>query len=205
MNKIVLLIVAVLTSIPIISSLNASVHDNALDIYGENGLKNTVTTVYLKNRMYDTVFEVLVFSTVALGIHTFHSGEEKGTDRIREKVFSDVFAFVSFAIGMVSVYLALYGHVYPGGGFTAGVAGGTALLLAGMRMGVDEFEKKYEDFKVERFERIVVVTIIFLAVLEFLQIVGSNAVPVQSTLVFLKVTGSTWIIIYTFIKHRGIV
>ncbi len=179
--------------------------DNALKIHEESGLSNTVTTVYLWNRMYDTIFEVLIFSTVVLGIKEFHRGREKGTDRLGDRLFREVAGFIAFTLACASLYLALTGHVYPGGGFTAGVAGGTALLIVGMKDGVEKFEKNLERFKIDFLEKIFVILIVILALVEFRGLRADFSVPLQSFLIYLKVMGGTWLITYTFMKHRGIV
>ena len=203
----VFLTIASIVFLTMALSLNVSAegHENALKVFEEVDLPNTVTTVYLRNRMYDTIFEVLVFSTVVFGIKEFHRGKERGADRLGDRVFRGVSGFIAFILMSASLYLALTGHLYPGGGFTAGVAGGTALLIVGMRDGVEKFERDLERFRMESLEKALVVAVVLLALAEFKGFRPDLAVPMQSFLIYSKVMGGTWLITYTFMKHRGIV
>jgi len=46
-----------------------------------------------------------------------------------------------FFINVFAVYLLLRGHNLPGGGFIAGLASGISVILLGLAIGFDEFEK----------------------------------------------------------------
>ena len=174
----------------------------AMEIFKESRVPNMTTSVYLFQRAYDTVFEVLVFSIIVSGISLSESFRRK--KKMKDETFKFVSKFMGFFIGISSVYLALTGHIYPGGGFTAGVVGGTALLLMGISRGIDEFESKFEKFRVPFIEKILLSAIVLLAiVLIFLG--KSLLVPLINFLIYFKVMVGTWIITYEFTKRRGII
>ncbi len=173
---------------------------DAEGVYTESGVKNLVTSVYLYQRMYDTVFEVLVFSLVVMGL----SLKEIGGRDFRDDVFKPIAGIMAFFLGIASVYLALTGHVYPGGGFTAGVVGGTSLLLMGMARGIDRFEEELERFRVPAVEKALLSLIVALSI-PILLLPTSKPISLMNFLIYFKVMAGTWIITYKFIKHRGIV
>ncbi|MFS8824561.1 MnhB domain-containing protein, partial [Synechococcus sp. R6-6] len=92
----------------------------------ESGVPNTVTGLILRNRLYDTVFEVVVFSTAILGAQ-YLLADEQPTANVAQ--FTDIPSIVLARVGatisaLIAVELAIRGHLTPGGGFAAGVAGG---------------------------------------------------------------------------------
>ncbi len=176
----------------------------AIDIFKEAGYENTTATIYLRNRMLDTVFEVLVFSLVVVGLMAYHSSHAGGVKEMEDVVFKNVARLVAFFLFVASFYLASTGHVFPGGGFTAGVTGGTALLMVGMAKGFERFEKDFERFKVDKVEKILVGVIAAVAFLEF-KLGHSGFIILQNILIYFKVMAGTWIIAHNLMKHRGIV
>ena len=173
----------------------------AEEIFEESGIPNLTTSVYLFQRSYDTVFEVLVFSLIVSGL-SMTGKPSRG--KIDDEVFKFISRFMGFFIGISSAYLALTGHVYPGGGFTAGVVGGTSLLLMGISRGIDEFESKFEKFRAPLVEKILMGVIAIVLVLIII-CVKSRLVPIANFLIYFKVMAGTWIITYKFSKRRGII
>lgn len=49
-----------------------------------------------------------------------------------------------FFVNVFAVYLLLRGHNLPGGGFIAGLASAISVILLGLAMGFDEFEKMWK-------------------------------------------------------------
>jgi len=160
-------------------------------------VENPITQIYLLNRVYDTVFEVLIFSLAVLGV-SFHMSYLPAPEEI--KSISDVSIriftrFIAFFLLVGSLYLAIEGHVSPGGGFSAGVAGGTALALIAM------VEGKFERMRVHSLEKMIMALFLFLA---FLILPGRNLIVLANVIVYLKVMLGSWIVVYYFIKHRGL-
>ena len=95
------------------------------------GVPNVVTPIILDLRLYDTVGEVIVFTLASLGVHALirerRSTEESST--AEDLAVTMQFRIAAVLNGLIAVELALRGHLSPGGGFAAGVAGGTAIAL----------------------------------------------------------------------------
>ena len=170
----------------------------------KTSIPNLVTLIYLRNRFYDTIFEVMVFSLAILGIGLHSSSLMPPINRrVIRDVSTRLFTrYISFFVFLGSAYLALWGHKSPGGGFSAGVAGGTGLLLLGMTEEFDVFEKKLEKFHVHVMERIFLFFVILSFIITSLQ--GIDLIVPTNFMIYLKVSFGTWILIYSLIKHRGI-
>lgn len=100
-------------------------------IVKDGGIPNAVTVIILRNRLYDTIFEVVVFTIAIMGAY-FLLANERPSCAIYH--FTDQPSIVLARLGatisaLVSIELAIRGHLTPGGGFAAGVAGGTGLVL----------------------------------------------------------------------------
>ncbi|MBT1247443.1 MULTISPECIES: Na(+)/H(+) antiporter subunit B [unclassified Thermosipho (in: thermotogales)] len=163
---------------------------------------NFVAEIYLKNRLYDTVFEVLVFSLAALGIFLFNYSEEKKNLFLHENHIRIFLRFLSYFVILLSFYLAYFGHKSPGGGFSAGVAGGTGLLLYALSTTINEFEYLFSKYKVKIVEKWI---LLLIYVSSIVSLIGKNNIVLLNILIYFKVMFGTWIILYSFIKHRGII
>ena len=199
--KIVLILISLVFVYSTLLGKLENSRSEMLEIFEESRVRNAVTSVYLYQRLYDTIFEVLVFSLVVVGI-TVPTSVSKGI--VEDEVFRSVSRFMAFFLGISSVYLSLTGHVYPGGGFTAGVVGGTALLLMGISRGIDTFEREFERFKVPTMEKFVFVLIVLSSVLTIV-FKFASLVPFVNFLIYFKVMAGTWMITYEFVRHRGII
>jgi len=95
------------------------------ELLAAGGVPNLVATVILHTRLYDTVAEVVVFTLASIGVRWILSGEPQ---QLRIRGLQDAPSVVLCQLGatvcaLVGVELALRGHLSPGGGFAAGVAG----------------------------------------------------------------------------------
>ena len=100
-------------------------------IVQDSGVPNAVSGIIFRNRLYDTIFEVVVFTIAIMGAHFLLANEQPSTTVYR---FTDRPSIVLARLGatiaaLVGIELAIRGHLSPGGGFAAGVAGGTAIGL----------------------------------------------------------------------------
>ncbi|MBL3593445.1 MAG: hypothetical protein JMJ93_08035 [Synergistaceae bacterium] len=107
--------------------------DDTVTLLAERGnVANAVTVVYLGVRLYDTLFEVLVFSVAVLGV-TVHLARDEGMGNLPDDPALLFMvrggAFVALLIGAAQ---ALTGHLAPGGGFAAGVSLATGAVLLQM-------------------------------------------------------------------------
>lgn len=186
----------------------------AEQIYQEAQVPNSVSGILLRNRLYDTAFEVLVFTLAVLGVQYAFSFQ-----RIEDKVFSltDPAMVILCRIGamisaLIFLELALRGHLAPGGGFAAGVAGGTAIGLVTLTGNTEELYLFYRRWHMATFEKGIVLLILLLVIMLFLlpaggrpePVNGSVSIPLLNMLVALKVAIGSWTIVLLFIRHRGL-
>jgi multicomponent Na+:H+ antiporter subunit B len=140
---------------------------NYLEAFGESasGAKNMVSAIYLGYRAFDTLGETIVllvavsgtigiishagavltkgydsFGTEAMG-DTHHSADPNTPRRVARKQRTDLLEVVTGKLGPIvlvfGVYVMMYGHLSPGGGFQGGVviASGIVFLALGNRVG----------------------------------------------------------------------
>lgn len=105
----------------------------ASEISRMGNVPNAVSYIYLSLRLYDTLFEVLVFSVAIFGVSLFLEEDDLEGARVSYDPPIQVTArgagFFSILLGFA---LALTGHLEPGGGFAAGVAAATGLVLVSL-------------------------------------------------------------------------
>ncbi len=178
---------------------------------------NLVATVILYTRLYDTVAEVVVFTLASIGVRWIFSGDPL---QRRIRALADAPSVVLCQLGatmcaLVAVELALRGHLSPGGGFAAGVSGGTAiglLLISGSLRVVDRF---YNRYRADLWEKGAVVAFLLVAFLSleglgpttagrFGAIASGGWIPLLNVLVALKVTLGSWAMVQLLVRYRGL-
>lgn len=185
-------------------------------IVADSGVSNTVSGIIFRNRLYDTIFEVVVFSIAILGAR-FLLANEKPTEVVYQ--FSDRPSIVLARLGatiaaLVSIELAIRGHLSPGGGFAAGVAGGTAIGLIAITSSSEGMEAIYTKWKAATLEK---VSVLIFIVLAFMTLIGwelpqgqlgmlfsGGVIPLLNILVALKVALGSWAVLLLFIRYRGL-
>ena len=115
---------------------------------------------------------------------------------------------------LVSIELAIRGHLSPGGGFAAGVAGGTAIGLVAITSSSVWMEKIYKKWNVAIWEKVSVLIFVVLAVITLMggelshgelgTLVSGGIIPILNFLVAIKVALGSWAIILLFIRYRGL-
>ena len=181
------------------------------DLVEQFNVPNVVTPIVLDLRLYDTVGEVIVFTLASMGVHHLLSRE---TEEINLKATEDEAAVVLFRIGailntLIAVELAVRGHFSPGGGFAAGVAGGTALALVLLFGGSEGAIKAYTTIRAEILEEgaVLVFIVLSLLTLEGLEfpmgtygtVLSGGILPILNILVGMKVTLGSWGMIQRFL------
>ncbi|MGL5197094.1 MAG: Na(+)/H(+) antiporter subunit B [Chroococcales cyanobacterium] len=182
----------------------------------ESGVPNAVSGIILRNRLYDTIFEVVVFSIAIVGAKYLLANEEPSTHVYQ---FNDQPSIVLARLGatiaaLVGVELALRGHLSPGGGFAAGVAGGTAIGLVAITSSMELMQSIYKRWNTATWEKISVIIFIGLAMLTLVGIelphgqlgalVSGGIMPLLNILVAIKVALGSWAVIVLFIHYRGL-
>ncbi|MEA3491274.1 MAG: Na(+)/H(+) antiporter subunit B [Campylobacterota bacterium] len=113
--------------------------DRLLSINSQDGVANAVTSVVVYFRGFDTLGEIAVLFIAALGIGVMLTSQEAVSQREESNFILQVTAKLLFPIiTLFGIYVMIYGHLSPGGGFQGGViiASGVLLLLISYR----EFE-----------------------------------------------------------------
>ncbi|NEP15216.1 MAG: cation:proton antiporter [Symploca sp. SIO1A3] len=182
----------------------------------DSGVPNAVSGIIFRNRLYDTIFEVVVFTIAIMGVR-FLLANEKPSCTIYQ--FTDHPSVVLARLGamiaaLVSIELAIRGHLSPGGGFAAGVAGGTAIGLVAITSSSKWMETIYQRWQAATWEKVSVLIFIVLAVLTLLgvelphgesrQLISGGWIPLLNILVAVKVALGSWAAILVFIRYRGL-
>ncbi|KZL50311.1 MULTISPECIES: Na(+)/H(+) antiporter subunit B [Cyanophyceae] len=182
----------------------------------DSGVPNAVTGIILRNRLYDTIFEVVVFTIAVMGAR-FLLADERPFCTIYQ--FTDEPSMVLARLGatiasLVGIELAIRGHLSPGGGFAAGVAGGTAIGLIAITSSPELMQVIYQRWNAAIWEKISVLIFIVLAVMtltgvelphgELGALVSGGVIPLLNILVAVKVALGSWSVILVFIHYRGL-
>jgi len=180
----------------------------------EADVPNSVAGILLRNRLYDTLFELLVFTLAVLGVQYAFSQYEAEEDIFH---LSDPTIVILARIGamvsaLIFLEMALRGHLAPGGGFAAGVAGGTAIGLVTLTGNAHELHDFHVRWHIGTVEKAIVLIMVMTG-LFFLQFpgfcyddhaVGTTSIPLLNILIALKVAIGSWTITLLFIRHRGL-
>jgi multicomponent Na+:H+ antiporter subunit B len=198
----------------IVSPLSGSAIMKA--ITEDSGVPNAVSGIIFYNRLYDTVFEVVVFTIAIMGAQHLLANEHP---LVQVRQFTDRPSVVLARLGatiaaMVGIELALRGHLSPGGGFAAGVAGGTAIGLVAITAPADWMQGIYQRWRAATWEKISVLVFIVLAGVTLAgfpwpagqmgDLISGGSIPLLNVLVAAKVTLGSWAALLLFIRYRGL-
>ncbi|EDX87174.1 Na+/H+ antiporter family domain protein [Synechococcus sp. PCC 7335] len=183
----------------------------------ESEVPNTVSGIIFRNRLYDTIFEVVVFTLAIMGVR-FLLSDEQPASNIRQ--FTDYPSIVLAKLGatiaaLIAVELAIRGHLSPGGGFAAGVAGGTAIGLVVIVSDAKLMETLYQRWRASTLEKVSVLIFIVFSALSLSGVMAPDLVPkgtllyggwipVLNILVAVKVALGSWSAVLLFIRYRGL-
>lgn len=182
----------------------------------DSGVPNALAGIIFRNRLYDTIFEVVVFTIAIMGARFLLADEQPSKKVYR---FTDEPSIVLARLGatiasLVSIELAIRGHLSPGGGFAAGVAGGTAIGLVAITSSSKWMQGIYQRWRAAMWEKISVLVFLVLAVITLAGIelphgnlgalVSGGVIPILNVLVAIKVALGSWAVILVFIRYRGL-
>jgi multicomponent Na+:H+ antiporter subunit B len=182
----------------------------------DSGVPNAVSGIIFRNRLYDTIFEVIVFTIAIVGAN-FLLANERPPNKIHQ--FSDRSSIILARLGatisaLVGIELAIRGHLSPGGGFAAGVAGGTAIGLIAMTSSPESMQAIYKRWQAATWEKISVLVFIVLSVVtlaglelphgELGALISGGILPILNILVAIKVALGSWAVVLIFIRYRGL-
>lgn len=185
-------------------------------IMEDTGVLNAVTGIILHNRLYDTIFEVLVFTMAILGSKFLLADEKpiENVDRVNDLPSIVLARLGAVMAAIVSVELAIRGHISPGGGFAAGVAGGTAIGLVAITSPSQWMDAVYRKWRAEHLEKLSVLLFICFAAITLVDIelpfgvkgalFSGGIIPALNVLVAIKVALGSWSVILLFIRYKGL-
>ncbi|MCD6482625.1 MAG: cation:proton antiporter [Candidatus Izimaplasma sp.] len=114
----------------------------------ESGPANTITAIVADYRSFDTLGEVTVLFVSSLGVALLLGGAKQKRLELNFKpnFMLKVGSRALFGIIlMTGVYIAIHGHLTPGGGFPGGTMIASSVLL--LYLADDEFRAKLRGFK----------------------------------------------------------
>ena len=182
----------------------------------DSGVSNVVSGIIFRNRLYDTIFEVIVFTIAIMGAN-FLLANEKPFTKIYQ--FTDQTSIVLAQLGatiaaLVAIELAIRGHLSPGGGFAAGVAGGTAIGLIAITSPPERLQRLYKRWHAATWEKVSVLIFIVLSVITLSgielphgklgELISGGMIPILNILVAIKVALGSWSVVLGFIRYRGL-
>lgn len=182
----------------------------------DSGVPNVVSGIILRNRLYDTIFEVIVFTIAIMGCN-FLLTNERPLRQVYQ--FPDQSSVLLARLGatisaLVGIELAIRGHLSPGGGFAAGVAGGTAIGLIAMTSSPEWMQLIYQRWHAAIWEKISVLVFVLLSMMtlagielphgEMGALFSGGIVPILNILVAVKVALGSWAVVLIFIRYRGL-
>jgi multicomponent Na+:H+ antiporter subunit B len=199
---------------------NVSTDNNVGLIWERTNLPNTVTAVYLLTRVYDTLFEVLLFSLIVVSVGFLLKYEPKSeiseqTVFLTSKVFSGGIMAISIVIFLNVV---LRGHIAPGGGFAGGVILASGVVLYGICSNFIKALAHYDVYKIRFFETMSFVAIISIMTMvsvfpdvvllftrppEAYSILSGGIIPLINLLIGFKVYAGSWKLTSEFVVRRG--
>ncbi len=153
------------------TSLNGNtLCDAVLDNYStDTKIENSVTSIYLNYRIFDTIFEALMLLVSVIGVvhFSFHDKhievhqENVQHKKVNPNIIRNNIAIVIPLILLFGFYLIYNGANSPGGGFQ----GGAALASAMICVYLIKPEKNINFSTYEKIEKILFLTLAILAVL----------------------------------------
>jgi multicomponent Na+:H+ antiporter subunit B len=196
---------------------NANHYPLATEMY--DGSANIVSAIYLNFRLYDTLFELLIFSVAVTGVSFYarriKENGEIGTDK------SVLIRFELLVFGVIIVgwgaYTAVTGHIQPGGAFSGGAIGASGIVILTMALGSVKVHALTEKMKLEFLENLVIFVMLAYVVFGNVQggfftpgfsvgkigefFSGRGAILLNSSIGF-KVFVGGWIVFYEFSKRK---
>jgi multicomponent Na+:H+ antiporter subunit B len=180
------------------------------------GVPNAVSGIIFRNRLYDTIFEVVVFTIAILGCNYLLKNEKPFCSIYQ---FNDRPSIVLARLGaticaLVGIELAIRGHLSPGGGFAAGVAGGTAIGLVAITSSPQAMQDIYKRWRAATWEKVSVLIFIVLSVITLSggelphgvlgTLFSGGILPLLNILVAIKVALGSWAVLLVFVHYRGL-
>jgi multicomponent Na+:H+ antiporter subunit B len=182
----------------------------------DSGVPNAVSGIIFRNRLYDTIYEVVVFTIAILGSSYLLANEQHSstTHYLKDQPSIVLARFGATIAALVGIELAIRGHLSPGGGFAAGVAGGTAIGLVAITAPPEWMQAIYQRWRAATLEKLSVLLFVVLSAVTLIgwelphgelgALFSGGIVPILNILVTIKVALGSWAVILVFIRYRGL-
>jgi multicomponent Na+:H+ antiporter subunit B len=180
------------------------------------GVSNAVSGIIFRNRLYDTIFEVVVFTIAILGCNYLLANEKPFCSiyQFNDRPSIVLARFGATIAALVGIELAIRGHLSPGGGFAAGVAGGTAIGLVAITSSPQLMQDIYKRWNAAIWEKVSVLVFIVLSVITLSggelphgvlgTLFSGGILPLLNILVAVKVALGSWAVLLVFVHYRGL-
>jgi len=180
---------------------------NPVPIARDWDVENVVAAIVLGVRLWDTLFEVLVYALAMVGVRFFLGKMQWRGDlpplaetpllrRSADLLFGPILVF--------ALYVAVSGHIGPGGGFPAGIILGSGLLLLALAKGVERLSAELYEPRLEGLEYAAVsATLLLGAVVLIMGVRSSSAFVAGNLLIGLEVAIGVWVVLHRFALARG--
>ncbi|MBC7222186.1 hypothetical protein H5T56_04315 [Candidatus Bipolaricaulota bacterium] len=171
------------------------------------GARNAVAAIVLGVRLWDTLFEILVYAMTIAGVKLglrFLRWEKRVPPVAETPLLRRSADILLGPIVVFTVYVAASGHLGPGGGFPAGALLGTGLLLLALAKGVERVSAEIHEEALDWVEYGAIVVILGLAAV--LLLLGRRGAPyfiATNLLIALEVAIGAWVAIHRFALSRG--
>ncbi len=172
--------------------------DELLKLNATEGVSNAVTTVVVFFRGFDTLGEIAVLFIASLGIGLMLNTNHKCNIKAQSNFMLQTASKLLFPIMLLfGVYVMIYGHLSPGGGFQGGVIVASAVLL--LLISHKEFEVPHSVIVVlETFAGVSYVLIGLMGLL-VLDVFLANFIPHDISQMGLLLSGGVIPIIYIIV------
>ncbi|RLE31176.1 hypothetical protein DRJ54_01060 [Candidatus Acetothermia bacterium] len=171
------------------------------------GVRNAVAAVVLGARLWDTLLEVLVFAVAMAGVRFGLSPlprAGKPTPLPESHLLARMGDVLFAPVAVFSLYLALSGHLGPGGGFPAGAILGSGLLLLALAMGMEPLSRRLHEGTLERLEYGTVAALLGAGVgMGLAGRWGPGWFVAVNLAIALEVAIGAWVVLHRFAAHRG--
>jgi len=172
------------------------------------GARNLVATIVLGARLWDTLFEILIYAMAIVGVKLGLRPvrwEGAGPPVAETPLLRRAADLLLGPVIVFALYVATSGHLGPGGGFPAGALLGTGLLLLlALAKGVERLSAEVHEPTLEWVKYGAIVAILALTgVVLVLGKKGSPYLIAANLLITVEVAIGAWVILHRFAKSRG--